>query len=159
MQRTIHFTQTSERDWAATAYIRRQVFVVQLFLVCVAAGALSASYLAWSCGQVFGVLICVSISFFALCLVAFIWSKNRKFDHEDCQRQVDFSDQGFNCGEGEEVVPWTAVHLVRKTAVFWAVHFRQAGRDPILIIPTEAIDAELSTLIDFHTPMAKKLSH
>ncbi|MBI2478770.1 MAG: YcxB family protein [Planctomycetia bacterium] len=158
MQKTIQYAVTSELMWAATAHVRRNNRVVRLVLVCIAVPAIAACCLATSRGNVIVGWILLMISFFAAALFVRLQAssraaKRRGGEDKPVQTQVTFTDDGiaYENAVQQSSVSWTDVRRVRKTPVYWALDSMIDGREHWIIIPSDAIDRELGSLIDDHT--------
>jgi len=148
--------------WAATAHVRRNALVFRLVLVCISVAAIGACCLAVSRGNViigwllFGVSLFAAATFVVV-QVALLEAKRRRVDCEPIQSQTTFRDDGFAYHNTvhEFFVSWSDVRYVRKTPVYWALHYMCDGKEASIVIPSDAIDGELGSLIDDQIPMAQ----
>jgi hypothetical protein len=160
MQKTIHYTSSSELVRAASTYIRRTSLFLRIGLIFVAVVAM-ATYLlcADQLGTVVGWIL-IGVSLYAS--VTFIYfqaalnANSREPDYGPIERQMTFTDDGFGHEDAVPVdfVPWTDVTHVRRTEVYWALHYNRDGRETFRVIPADAVDSELSAMILEHAPLA-----
>jgi hypothetical protein len=107
-----------------------------------------AAYVAASFDHIVASWILVCASFLLLYTVTSISLNARKRLDENCHVQITFANEGFTYSEDGDFAQWSQVHLVRRTTLFWALHFVRDGRNAFVVIPTNVIDDELAKLID-----------
>jgi hypothetical protein len=107
--------------------------------------------------------ILLVVSFFPAAMFVLLRSfllqaKRRRVDDSPMPSQATFTDEGVAYGNAVQqfFAAWTDVVRVRRTPVYWALHCMRDGKESWIIIPSDAIDGELSSLIDDHTPTAQK---
>ena len=157
MQKTITFTDTSELQWAATAYIRRTSLIVRLVVLAVALVA-AAVYVRFGdrLGGVAKLLLRFFLAYVAFVFISILWAKlkSKKQPESSLQSRLTFDDNGFGCetDEQKESVAWENVYWVRQEDAFWALHYTVDQRQAFTAIPRDAIDDELAAFILANTP-------
>lgn len=157
MQKTITFTDTSELQWAATAYIRRNSLIVRLVVLVFAAIAATVYFqFGDRLGTVTKILLRFFLAYVTFVFLSIIWAKLKAPKREDtsAQSRLTFTEEGFDCEtDGHEAsVAWGKVYWVRQEDDFWALHYTVDRREAFIAIPSDAIDDELSALILANTP-------
>ncbi len=152
MDKIVQFTHTPALDRAVTANSRCCLLTVEVLLLSFAVVGIVSCYFAVGVPHTVGAGMCYGVLLFVLYLAVGIHIRFHKRNRGERRHEFHFTDTGFAYShERESLVPWTEVTVVRKTPVFWAIHFVHSGTSAFVVIPTDVLDDELISIIEYHT--------